>query len=302
MAPSLFRILPVLAGVTAVAGQSCSLQFDGRIPRNFTVADFDTQNGIYNPDFVKGRDLAFSDIIELETDTTLFDTNSVPFTVQIDDSSIFAPSADNVQTGFRRVELLPASNSGTDDSTLGIKTLHFSVAKDITRPLNLSHEYQLVFLESADYSNSQFDIKTGTILGRDTPDPDTIQVYGNINAGAALLYSTPFTEGVIHNFALRLDYETGTTQIFYSQDQAQLQSVTDILANDLSGQGQYHIGLLKKPTGSDGDITREGFQSSGINEAVLYGGIFLEDSADGCLSLGPSCPSRARRSRFGRNI
>jgi hypothetical protein len=130
---------------------------------------------------------------------------SIPLVVTIDDSSIFAPSADNVQTGFRRAELLPASNDGSDDSTIGIKTLHFSIAKDNLRPLNYSHEYQLVFLESADFSTNQVVLKTGTILGRDTPDPDTLQVFGNVNNGD-LLFSTPFTEDVVHNFALTLDF------------------------------------------------------------------------------------------------
>lgn len=60
------------------------------------------------------------------------------------DQSIFAPSATNVQTGFRRAELIPASNNGTDPSTVGVKTLHFSIMKDAQRPLNLSHEYQMV--------------------------------------------------------------------------------------------------------------------------------------------------------------
>lgn len=59
------------------------------------------------------------------------------------DDSIF-----NGQTGFRRAELNPASNDGTDASTEGVKTVHFSLMKDSERSLNLSHEYQLFFLES----------------------------------------------------------------------------------------------------------------------------------------------------------
>lgn len=60
------------------------------------------------------------------------------------DDSIF-----NGQTGFRRAELNPASNDGTDASTDGVKTVHFALQKDAARPLNLSHEYQLFFLETA---------------------------------------------------------------------------------------------------------------------------------------------------------
>ena len=126
-------------------------------------------------------------------------------TLTINDSSIFAPSDTNVQTGFRRAELLPASNDGSDASTTGIKTLHFSLAKDPQRPLNFSHEYQLVFLESADFSTNQVVLKTGTILGQDTPDPDTLQLFGNVKE-TLLLFKTKFEEGVVHNFAVTLDF------------------------------------------------------------------------------------------------
>lgn len=119
----------------------------------------------------------------------------------INDQSIF-----NNQVGFRRAELIPASNSGTDPSTQGVKTLHFSVKKDGVRPLNLSHEYQLVFLESNDFSTNQVVLKTGTILGQKTTNPDMLQLFGNVNQGQ-LLFSTPFLDDVFHNFALKLDFD-----------------------------------------------------------------------------------------------
>ena len=66
-----------------------------------------------------------------------------------------------------------------------------------------------------------------------------------------------------------------------------LKAVTLPTANDLSGRGQFHFGLLKKPTGEGlKDITKEGFQEPGIDEGVVYGGIFEENSANGCISLG----------------
>jgi len=134
---------------------------------------------------------------------TQFDAGTVPIEVTISDASIF-----NGQVGFRRAELIPASNSGTDPSTKGVKTLHFSLMKDALRPLNLSHEYQLVFLESNDFSTNQVVLKTGAVLGQaDTAtDPDTLQLFGNVNA-ARLLFSAPFTAGVFHNFALTLDFD-----------------------------------------------------------------------------------------------
>jgi hypothetical protein len=38
--------------------------------------------------------------------------------------------------------------------------------------------------------------------------------------------------------------------------------------------------MLKKPTGDNlGDVTKEGFQETGIDEGVIFGGIFIEDGA-----------------------
>lgn len=73
--------------------------------------------------------------------------------------------------------------------------------------------------------------------------------------------------------------------VLYSTDYNPLRAVTRTLSNDLSGQGQFHFGLLKKPTGEGlNDITKEGYQPSGINEGVIYGGIFEENSGRGCIT------------------
>lgn len=122
------------------------------------------------------------------------------------DESIFAPSADNKQLGFRRAELNPAAANGSDDSVVGVKTLHFSIQKDSARPFNLSHEYQMVFLESNDFSTNQVVLKTGTILDQATADPDTLMLFGNVKE-ANLLFSTPFTADTFHNFAVTLDFD-----------------------------------------------------------------------------------------------
>ncbi|KAK4243452.1 hypothetical protein C7999DRAFT_44743 [Corynascus novoguineensis] len=265
--------------------QACRLQFDGRIPANLAATDLDVPNDIFSNSFVIGQGLSFSDALQLQSADvgSLFDigANAQTVGVTISDDSIFQE-----QVGFRRAELIPASNSGTDASTEGVKTLHFRILKDDVRPLNLSHEYQLVFLESNDFSTNQFVLKTGTILGQDTPDPDTLQLFGNVNRGE-LLFSTPFAAGVFHNFAVTLDFNQLTTQVFFSTGQDPLAAVTDVLQNDVSGQGQFHFGVLKKPVGGVGDITKNGFQPNGIDEGVIFGGIFEEDSADACVSLSP---------------
>ena len=126
----------------------------------------------------------------------------------LSDASIFAPSATNVQTGFRRAELQIKTNSGSDDSTLGVKTLHFSLRKDDARPLNVSHEYQLTFLEDSSFSTNQFALKTGTIGGQAVgQDPNQLVLVGNVNANPVVtLFNTSFTADVWHNFGLTLDF------------------------------------------------------------------------------------------------
>ncbi|KAJ8125387.1 hypothetical protein O1611_g8252 [Lasiodiplodia mahajangana] len=288
---------------TLVVSQQCDLQFDGRVPSNFAAATFDTNNGIFNPDNVFGQGLNLGSIVQLQNSLSSLVSDARDYRVLCSrshwhnysststlslDESIFAPSADNVQTGFRRAELLIASNDGTDASTTGVKTLHFSIMKDAQRPLNLTHEYQLVFLESNDFSTNQVVLKTGTILGANTADPDTLQLFGNVNANPVqTLFSTPFTEDVFHNFAVTLDFDALTTQVFYSQGNDALVAQTEALANDVSGQGQFHFGVLKKGLNGGDDIVKNGEQEAGIDEGIIFGGIFEEDSSAGCLSLSP---------------
>ncbi|KAK3368286.1 hypothetical protein B0H63DRAFT_488196 [Podospora didyma] len=278
-------IASFLSSLVLVAAQNCTLQFDGRVNADLVAADFDVPNDVFSEQFVIGQGLTFSLALRLlpAGAGSLFDVDGgfEPVEVLISDDSIFQD-----QVAFRRAELLPASNDGADASTQGVKTLHFSVRKDDVRPLNLSHEYQLVFLETADFSANQFVLKTGTILGQNTADPDTLQLFGNTNDGQ-LLFSTKFLPGTFHNFALTLDFVQLTTQVFFSTGEDALVSVTDVLQNDVSGQGQFHFGTLKKPVNGVGDITKDGDQPANINEGVIFGGIFQEDSADGCISLAP---------------
>jgi hypothetical protein len=78
---------------------------------------------------------------------------------------------------------------------------------------------------------------------------------------------------------------SSTTQVLYSQNSVPSANVTGVLPNDVSGQGQFHFGAVKKGTGNNlTDVTKDGSQESGINEGVIYGGIFEEDSTKG-LSL-----------------
>jgi hypothetical protein len=103
---------------------------------------------------------------------------------------------------------MPASAlSANNILTTGVKTLHFSMMPDTTRPLNVSHEYLMVFLETADFSANQFRIKTGTLIGSDGVTKNDLLVLGNTAAGNGLLFSTPFVADVFTNLALKLDFD-----------------------------------------------------------------------------------------------
>lgn len=84
-----------------------------------------------------------------------------------------------------------------------------------------------------------------------------------------------------------------TTQVFYSTGNDPLAQVTEPLTNDISGQGQYHFGVLKKGLGGGDDITKTGVQPAGINEGIIYGGIFQEDSSAAPITLSPSGATNA---------
>lgn len=75
--------------------------------------------------------------------------------------------------------------------------------------------------------------------------------------------------------------------MYYSTNNAPLASVSKAVTNKISGQGQYHFGILKKPIGGGSDIPHNGFQPKNINEGVIFGGIFMEDSSKGCVSPKP---------------
>lgn len=281
----------ILASLAALAlAQKCHVQFDGRVPTFFAVETFNLSNGVFSPDFVHGENLAWSDILKLDLSlSTLFDIHLQTVEVTITDESIFAPNPNLKQTGFRRAELLAFSNNGSDPSTVGVKTVHFSIKKDDTRPLNTTHEYQLVFLEDATFSTNQVVLKTGTVAGgAGTSDPDTLQLFGNVNDDKpGMIFSKPFAPDVFHNFGITLNFDMNTTQVFYSTGKSPLKQVTKPIANDLSGRGQFHFGMLKKGIGGGDNVVVDAFQPTGIDEGVIYGGIFEEDSADGCISLSP---------------
>lgn len=286
------------AGLIPCQAASCPVVFDGRVPATATPQDFDTANGggwnPFNPNYVKGQSLAWSDIILLPSglESSLFDAPganaSASPEVTISDLSIF-----NNQRGFRRagLQFLADRNAGSPGSE-GQKTLHFSLRQDEARPFNLTHEYLIVWHEAGDYSSNQFNFQAGTLIGRE--DEDQADSWKLLDRNNKLLWSTPIETGVWQNFAITLDFEENLIQAWYSSGLDPLEEALAPVSNDNSGDGQYQFGILKKPTGTD-DVVNGGYQQSPVDEGLIYGGVFLEDSADGCVSKAPASGAGRRR-------
>ncbi|KAF9639329.1 hypothetical protein BFW01_g11135 [Lasiodiplodia theobromae] len=265
---------------TTAATAQCPILLDGRVPANATLASFDTANGIFNPDYVKGNNVTWSQILEEPAGALASKFDAAPeykaIEVTIDDESIFQK-----QYGFRRAGLQFAADSSNDTSDSGVVTLHWSVKQDFEKPLNLSHEYLNVWHEAADYSANQFNFNTGYRIGTNGSDKESWQLLGR---DSNLLWSTPIDFTNWQNFALTLDYTANTLTIYTSKNEEPLEKAGGPFTNDNSGAGQFQIGILKKPTGTD-DVVNSGFQESNFKEGQIYGGIFVENSANGCISL-----------------
>ncbi|CAI6335120.1 unnamed protein product [Periconia digitata] len=272
----------------------CPIIFDGRIPENQTLASFDTSSSPYSPTYVKGENLTWSSILLLPNAShSRFDTPSrKPLEVTINDASLFRPGGGDLQVGFRRVGLLlkdDKNDPGADAADSGIVTFHWSVKQDAARPFNLSHEYMNVWHERADYAGNQFTFVGGVVLevdggtGEDTKEErESWKVQGKSNN---VVFRTPIVFDEWQNFAIQLDYVNNTLQVFYSEGNAELEAGTEKIENDNSGGGQLQLGIAKKPTETE-TVVFDGYQESiQGREGQIYGGVFVENSSEGCLSI-----------------
>ncbi|BFZ56222.1 hypothetical protein PYCC9005_003266 [Savitreella phatthalungensis] len=214
-------------------------------PVNGTSLDF------FDPKFVLGQGLTWSDASRQLSDRMI--------EIEIDDRSIFSPSPGNVQTGFRRAELLPKMNPVNGTVYMG-----FEIQRDLSKDLDSQrHEYQLVWLETADYSTNQFVLKV---------NKGSLELYGNLSKGGPLLKTVDFTAGW-HKWAIELDFDLNVLRVSYN-DEPRVS-----YANDLTGGGQYHFGILKKGSEPEHD-PHNGTQETGIHEGLVYRDILLSQ----CLS------------------
>ncbi|KAH7346594.1 hypothetical protein BKA65DRAFT_280607 [Rhexocercosporidium sp. MPI-PUGE-AT-0058] len=269
--------------VTATAG----VLPDGRIAQDAVPEDFNVLASAFKSAVVKGDGLVFSDIVAFPAvEQSLFDvaTDTKAFSLSISDASIFIPQGGEADVLIRRADLLPSIASTLDNiATTGQKTIHFSFQQDAASPLNLTHDYQIAFLETADFATHQFDVRVGAVVdaaaGSAGADGTNIVVNGNDKnpEGVQTLFSTPFTEG-FQNFALSMDFDQNTIQVFHSTANDPLVQVTEALPNDNSGNGEYHFAVLKNA------VAGEQPPIAGT-EAVVFGGIFMQDTSVDAVQL-----------------
>ncbi|KAI4605198.1 hypothetical protein J4E83_010741 [Alternaria metachromatica] len=276
----------------------CPIIFDGRITKNLTLQSFDTATGgtPYNPDYVKGENRTWSSILLFPKTTppSRFDNALLhkPVEVTIDDGSLFR-AGENLQTGFRRAGLLfkdDFNDAGADASDNGVVTFHWSIRQDEHRPLNLSHEYMNVWHEKGDYSGNQFMFVGGVVLvgdgGTGVDTKKEREMWKVQNAKNEFVYETRIVRGDWQNFGVQLDYVRDTIKVYYSTGDEPLKAVTRATPNSNAGGGQLQIGIAKKPTETE-TVVYDGYQEHIPlrGEGQIYGGIFVEDSSNGCVSL-----------------
>ncbi|KAE9402262.1 hypothetical protein BT96DRAFT_937242 [Gymnopus androsaceus JB14] len=254
--------------VVASATTSRDLIWDGRVGMNETESDLNSSIGPYLT-VVKGSEPA-------SHYTTLLGTRSLPtplwrktiseqvISVTIDNSSIFIPGGGTAQNGFRRTDLIAqvnGSNSALDTLEVGLT------------------QYSLFD------GTHVFELQLGTPFSNPTassPAADATNLKVRDHA-LNLLFETPFTANHWHNFAVQVDWNKLTLEVFYSTDDARLEAVTSVVSNPTAstgsaGQGDFHIALLKLPLVDPSDSPEEqgNVVDFGIQEGDTEGLLFSD--------------------------
>lgn len=184
---------------------------DGRIKQDAVPEDFNVLASPFKSAVVKGDGLNFSDVITFpDIQPSLFDAagNTKAFEININDQSIFVPEGQAPQDQFRRADLLPSIASTLNNvSTTGKKTMHFSLQQDAAKPLALTtNEYQVAFLETADFESRIFDVRVGTGTTSPSLTGGNIVVLGRSGDAIQEMFVAPFSAD-LQNFAVTLDFD-----------------------------------------------------------------------------------------------
>ncbi|KAJ7085218.1 hypothetical protein B0H15DRAFT_847431 [Mycena belliarum] len=289
----LFSLFLCVASVT-----SSNLIYDGRVPYSMQNAALDTSSGPFLT-AVKGHNESATHYSTLlghsALPTPLWNTAGFPPTeqvisIRIDNTSVFVPGGGPPQFGFRRTEFIAqkAGNATALDAEMetGVTVFHFSIKGDGQRPLNYSHEYQVVFIEPSDGTHV-FGIQLGSPFTNPTgalPAPNA-HSFKVLDHALNVLFTATFSPLRWHNFAVTVDWERLTLKVSYSIEGSALKSVTSTLMNPTATPGaigDFHFGVLKLPivnqkdsAADKSDVVHHGIQE-GTTEGLFYSGVFVE--------------------------
>ncbi|KAJ6624413.1 hypothetical protein B0H10DRAFT_2007130 [Mycena sp. CBHHK59/15] len=283
---------------SSLAYATSSIVYDGRVPFTMKNSDLDTSTGPFLT-AVKGQNESatyYSTLLGHSTlPTALWNELAVipteqAISIRIDNTSIFVPGGGPPQHGFRRTELIAQKNgsSAVLDAVMeaGVSVFHFSIKADSLRPLNYSHEYQIVFIEPSDGTHV-FGIQLGSPFTNPTGKLPAANAHSFkvLDHALNVIFSTSFILLLWHNFAVEIDWCNRTLMVLYSINGLPLRTVTDVVPNPtatLGALGDFHFGILKLPlvnpmdsAANQVDVVHFGIQE-GTTEGLLYSGVFVE--------------------------
>ncbi|KAJ7819682.1 hypothetical protein B0H13DRAFT_1528661, partial [Mycena leptocephala] len=179
------------------------------------------------------------------------------------------------------------SSSALDtEMEMGVSVFHFSIKADLLRPLNYTHEYQIVFIEPSDGTHV-FGIQLGSPFTNPTGQlpVKNARSFKVLDHALNVLFTTPFTPLLWHNFAITVDWANRTLMVSYSIEGLPLKAVTPTVQNPTAtagALGDFHFGVLKLPlvnpkdsSVDQGDVVHHGIQE-GTTEGLFYSGVFVE--------------------------
>ena len=143
---------------------------------------------------------------------------------------------------------MPITNNGTDPTVNGVTTHHFSLRPDFARPLNISHQYELVFIETNDYASHVWTIKAGTPFGeKKSAKSNKLRLESSTAGGVAGtdLFTVDWEISTWHNFAVQVDWVKNRLSAYYSSGYEPLKKVVNNVKNDATGKGQGNITTYK---------------------------------------------------------
>ncbi|KAJ7046378.1 hypothetical protein C8F04DRAFT_1323338 [Mycena alexandri] len=287
----------LLAISTAAASATSNILYDGRVRYSMHSSELDASTGPFLT-AVKGQNESASYYTDFlghsALPTPLWNENGLPteqvISIKIDNTSVFVPGGGPPQYGFRRTELIAQKdeNSTALDAEMetGVSVFHFSIKADVLRPLNYSHEYQIVFIEPNDGTHV-FGIQLGSPFTNPTGQLPVANAHSFkvLDHALNVLFTTPFVSHIWHNFAIQVDWENRTLMVSYSTEEFPLEAASSIIPNPtvaLGAVGDFHFGVLKLPLVNpkdspvdQNDVVHHGIQE-GTTEGLFYSGVFVK--------------------------